>query len=480
MTNIQIILNDLLDEVNKSKQQEYQPYNLFTMWDMSENDHTKLLLSLLRFNQNNGYALIESFMKRFANVNVNEKNIIKPDSHVEIYYNRKYVHYTGKAGKAGNSFIDGLILIKDNTNSKNNRAIIIENKIKDAPDQTNQVRRYIYHMIMNENIDPNNIWCFYIASDGSKSVGENSYTPSDENKNKLSLKISNQTGPDELNCDIEDRFVELNYKYDITSWLKEDILDKRIYPESLTSVTRAYLESLEKDLFNDKPYEDLYQTILKTILQSSENNPSVEDLLTAMKKENFDTLYSLYDEVSKRKNTQDKKEGTDENSNLEELRRGLKSLISKIERNAFDEFERYSVDILNNLHSEQLCQQGLKWQVKHRGLSGVKGFIQLRLDNRWDGAHLEWIPINTTKMYTETDYILTLHVENNQNRKDAIITKLKIRNSKSKNCIYQNNIKSDEQPLAKMSSDELYNFLSGVYNDSVIKNWCMAIIETES
>lgn len=485
MANIQNILNDLLDKVNESKQQEYQPYNLFTMWDMSENDHTKLLLSLLRFNQSNGYALIESFMKRFANVNVNERNIIKPDSHVEIYYNRKYVHNTDKAGKAGNSFIDGLILIKDNTDtdSENNCAIIIENKIKDAPDQPDQVRRYIYHMIKTEKIELENIWCFYIASDGSKSVGENSYTPSDESKNMLSLKISNhQTGPEELNCDIEDRFVELNYKYDITSWLKEDILDKRIYPESLTSVTRAYLESLEKDLFNDKPYEDLYQTILKTILPKSENNPSVEDLLTAMDEKNFKTLYSLYDEVSKRKNTQDKKKGTDENyeeiSNLEELRRGLKSLISKIERNAFDEFERYSVDILNNLHSEQLCKKGLKWQVKHRGLSGEKGFIQLRLDNRWDGAHLEWIPINTTKMYTETDYILTLHVENNQDRKDDIIKKLQNPKSISKNCICKkNDIKSDV-PLARMSPGVLYKFLSKVYNDDDIKKWCMAIIET--
>ena len=72
-------VNSVFNDVkNNSNEQESlnQPYNLFTMWDMSENDHTKLLLSLLRFNQNNGYALIESFMKRFANVNVNEWNII--------------------------------------------------------------------------------------------------------------------------------------------------------------------------------------------------------------------------------------------------------------------------------------------------------------------------------------------------------------------------------------------------------------------
>ena len=407
-------VNSVFDAVkNNSNEQDSlnQPYNLFTMWDMSENDHTKLLLSLLRFKQGNEYVLIKSFMKRFAN-----EIEISDNQQVEIYYNRKYVYYTKNA--TGNSFIDGLILIKDTNNQINNRAIIIENKIKDAPDQPNQVRRYIYHMLKQENIKLDNIWCFYIASDGSKSISEDSYTPSYEeennNPNILSLKINkDSTESDEkIVCHIGDRYIELNYKYDITSWLREDILDKRIYPESLTSVARAYLESLEKDLFNAKPYENLYQTILTAIKGSK----------SGMDESDFKTLYALYDEVSRLKNEQDKKKGTDEDSsNLEELRRGIKSLISKIEQDAFDEFERCSVEILNQKYSDKLCEKGLKWQAKHRGLSGEKGFIQLRLDNGWTDAHLEWIPINTTMMYTAKEYTLTLRVENNLERKKGII-----------------------------------------------------------
>ena len=486
---------DILERVNsvfedvknypKKQESSNQPYNLFTMWDMSENDHTKLLLSLLRFKQGNEYVLIKSFMKRFAN----EIGIPDDNQQVEIYYNRKYVYFTKNATR--NSFIDGLILIKDTNNQKNNRAIIVENKIKDAPDQPNQVRRYIYHMLQQENIELENIWCFYIASDGSKSISEGSYTPSyDEmEKNSLSLKINKDSTESDKKvvCYIGDRFIELNYKYDITSWLREDILDKRIYPESLTSVARAYLESLEKDLFNAKPYEDLYQTILKAIKDSKsdtpngDNNPlSVDDLLKEMDESDFKTLYALYDEVSKLKNEQDKKKGTDEDSsNLEELRRGIKSLISKIEQDAFDEFERCSVEILNQKYSDKLCEKGLKWQAKHRGLSGEKGFIQLRLDNGWTDAHLEWIPINTTMMYTATKYTLTLHVENNSERKEQIIRELKgISESTSKSCIYKKEFQKLTS-LAKMFPKDLSDFLSDVYDSAEIKACCEAIIKTE-
>ena len=207
----------------------------------------------------------------------------------------------------------------------------------------------------------------------------------------------------------------------------------------------------------------------------------MDDLLKEMDESDFKTLYALYDEVSKLKNEQEK--GTDEDSsNLEELRRGIKSLISKIEQDAFDEFERCSVEILNQKYSDKLCENGLKWQAKHRGLSGEKGFIQLRLNNGWTDAHLEWIPINTTMMYTATKYTLTLHVENNKGRKEQIKDILDFKGiSTSKSCIYKKEFQFDPTPtsLAKMSPNELREFLSKVYNEKGIIACCDAIIDTE-
>ena len=43
--NIIEIANKIEGQRNKSK--HHSPYNVFTAWGMSENDHTKLLLALL-------------------------------------------------------------------------------------------------------------------------------------------------------------------------------------------------------------------------------------------------------------------------------------------------------------------------------------------------------------------------------------------------------------------------------------------------
>ena len=117
LKRVNSVFNDVKNNSNEHESLN-QPYNLFTMWDMSENDHTKLLLSLLRFKQGNEYVLIKSFMKRFA-----DEIEILDNQQVEIYYNRKYVYYqrkdTEKKTETCNSFIDGLILIKDTNNQKN-------------------------------------------------------------------------------------------------------------------------------------------------------------------------------------------------------------------------------------------------------------------------------------------------------------------------------------------------------------------------
>jgi hypothetical protein len=270
--------------------------------------------------------------------------------------------------------------------------------------------------------------------------------------------------------------------------LREDILDKRIYPESLTAVVRAYLESLEKDLFNERANEDLCKEILQKVQGPSDGNRanSVEDILKNWGEDEFEKLLNLYDNVSNLKNEQDKGEGTEKmpSIDLEGLRRIIKSLISKIEQLAFDEFERCSVEILNKNYP---CQHDAhhsnlpKWQAKHRGLSKGKGFVQLRLDNGWTNAHLEWIPINITKMYTAKKYTLALHVENNKDLKEDIFHKLdegQIDGVSNNNCLYSKKISTDT-PLAKMKTDKLYEFLERAYKDKDIEECCKVLIQPE-
>ena len=195
------------------------PYNVFTAWKMSENDHTKMFLALMRYQNASGrYLLLNSFLNRFAKGRdkmIHYQNI----SDVNILFNPRYKTNTA------NSFIDGLITF---TANGKRIAIIVENKIYDAPDQPNQISRYIEHMTNDEGITVDNVWVFYMTGDGSKEVDAQSYG------NNGNVNIGN-------------RFVPLAYNSDIVNWLKNDILEARIYPEALTGVVRAYVESSQSE-----------------------------------------------------------------------------------------------------------------------------------------------------------------------------------------------------------------------------------------
>ena len=184
---------ELIEGSSHRARKVQNPYNLFTAWKMSENDHTKMFLALMRYRDASGrYALLNSFLNRFAKGRdkmIHCQNI----SDVNILFNPRYKNDTA------NSFIDGLI-----TFTANNRriAVIVENKIYDAPDQPNQISRYIEHMTKDEHVDVDNVWVFYMTGDGSKEVEEQSY------------------GCD-AGTDIGHRFVPLAYNSDIINWLPE-------------------------------------------------------------------------------------------------------------------------------------------------------------------------------------------------------------------------------------------------------------------
>ena len=108
------------------------------------------------------------------------------------------------------------------------------------------------------------------------------------------------------------------------------------------------------------------------------------------------------------------------------------------------------------------------------GIGGVngKGYLQVRLGNEWGTAHWEWIPINTSKMLTGTEYTLELHVEGNvalandwrnHLQKKAIL--LPKDASLGKNCtktVLQYKIRTDK-PIAQMKEAELKDLLKSIY-----------------
>ena len=358
------------------------PYNLFTAWKMSENDHTKMFLALMRYRDASGrYALLNSFLNRFAKGRdkmIHYQNI----SDVNILFNPRYKNDTA------NSLIDGLI-----TFTVNGRriAVIVENKIYDAPDQPNQISRYIEHMTKDEGVDVNNVWVFYMTGDGSKEVEEQSY------------------GCD-AGTDIGRRFVPLAYNSDIINWLKSDILEARIYPEALTSVVRSYVESLEKDLFAEDNSDNQRMDKLCNSVIGHHNLKKVTE-------EECNTLYAFRKAVAEVRHQmrEDIANGSAEDMHVvDNLYAIVRKVIQKLEQLAFSVFEESTATLLNEHWKGELKKHGgVRWTVAHRGVGGGNGFLQVRLGNEWESAHWEWIPVSTAKMFTDKVYTLELHVERN-------------------------------------------------------------------
>lgn len=433
-------INEIIEKIAKEKigTKTVPPYNVFSMWNMSENDHSKILLALMRYKASgDSYPLIYSFLERFAKGCI-EKDEFN-DTKIEFSASFQKVKVSNKA-KGTNSLIDGLITFKHNGTSK---AIIIENKIYDACDQPGQIRRYIKAMIDNKVCTLDNIWVFYITGDGSKVVETRSYDKDNENDD----------------CFIGNRFVELNYKNDITAWLKEKVLDARKYPEALTSVVRAYVESLEKDLFNENLFENI----------DSNDYTSL--------KENFDNLYKVYVDSSKKRSESRNNyaEGKTEKEKYEETENKYhvaKKLVQVIEKDAFEAFKKCSVEILNEIWKNKLGDD-FKWIVKHRSIIGNKGFIQIRLDDGWEGGHLEWHPISASEMYKGGKYQLCFHVEKDDNLRNYMCKKPGIETPKIKFTIPVKNNKT----IAEMPVEELKNFLKMFYENETVKNYCSCLID---
>ena len=405
-----------------------KPYNPFAAWKMSENDHTKYLLSILRYQDAHGnYPVLADFLLRFTKGKGSMAHYAYPKN-VEIEFNHKTSF--GDINKQG--FIDGLIRFEGGNKKV---GIIIENKIHGACDQPDQVRNYISHLVNQNDIKLENIWVFYITSDGSKVVDEKSY------------KVD---GKDEK-TPIGNRFIAINYKEDITEWLQNDILNNGYYPESLTCIVRSYLDYLRNDLFCDNMDINLQNELLTKLRIPTD--------LNELKLEHWGKLIDL------RNNDDANNEEVSFDATI--LDSVLSSIFKRITTLAFDDFERISIEILNKQWEKELKKIGAIWQVSHHNIL-ANGYLQIRLVNERGSAHIEWIPISVRSMLFENNYTIALHCEGNRNKellqewKEKLTTKKLPANGKivKRGCSLK--VESDIS-LAKMPESELKEFLTKLY-----------------
>lgn len=413
-----------------SKCVKSKPYNPFAAWKMSENDHTKYLLSILRYHDTDGkYPVLADFLLRFTEEKGAVINCTCPKN-VKIEFSHKTS--SGDFNKQG--FIDGLITFDDNNEKV---GIIIENKIHWACDQANQVRNYISHLRNQNDIKLENIWVFYITSNGIKVVSEKSYIKENEAEK----------------TNIGNRFIEINYKEDITEWLQNDILNNGYYPESLTSIVRTYFNYLRNDLFCDDIDINWQNKFLKEF--------DIPTNLNELKPGDWKKLISLRNNVGIN--------DADASSDTTILDDVLSSIFERITVLAFDKFERISIDILNKHWAKELKENDVTWQASHHSILG-NGYLQFRLVKERNSAHIEWIPISIHSMLFKNNYTITLHCEGNShqellNKWKGELEPKRPANGKIEKRGYSLKIESSK-PLAKMSESELEAFLTKLYNET--------------
>lgn len=416
-------LDRLLEEYSKYPQKTTD--NPFAAWGMSENDHTKLLVALLKcVGQDGEYPILRSFLTRFTRLQCDELNKVKAT------FNQT----------CGNGYIDGYITFECN---RAKYAVVIENKVYDAPDQQNQVKRYIEHALKdikdNSEDSLQRIWVLYITRDGSKTVCEHSY----------SLEKP------ESSTNIGDRFVEINYKEHIIDWIST-IKEISIYPESVRKVADVYLEYLI-DEFRDKQNLSHREKFLLDAMKIPED-------LQQIKEQHVKALYDLRNEIQ---NIRTKRKCNMDNEVLRNISSALSEVLLKLEKLAFDKFEEQTKLILD----EWTRDMGIKWKVAHRGLRDKdgSGYLQIRLVDEWGSAHMEWEPVGVVDMLFRTEYKFALHLEGHRYLRKSWIEKLKTYKDLPKDGQISTSSRlfkwtiNTEKPFGQMGESELKEALTKYY-----------------
>lgn len=200
--------NDIIQLCNSIKSIQEQekkklPYhiNIIDLLWANENAHSRILAHLLEQNDNGNFEILESFCSYLSSINES--------------FNLKISNPTISSEKYR---ID--ILVKDK-----DFAIIIENKIHYATDQSEQLKRYIDN-VKSLGYRNEQIYILYLTRDEWSEVADQSWGDYKE--------------------EFEDRYIKLTYRNHILPWLKNEVLPNvKIKDIYLKSALEQYIDHLE-------------------------------------------------------------------------------------------------------------------------------------------------------------------------------------------------------------------------------------------
>lgn len=252
------LTNSFMNIFDKEKKKLPYHINILDLIWANENAHSRILAELLRQNSENKYDVLESFLNYLTKIN--QKLTQKPIN----------PRITSEKER-----IDLLILDKE-------FALIIENKIHDAVDQSSQLARYI-EKIKSKGIKESEIYVLYLTRDGSKIPESQSWI--------------NDNGIDYQDIFLE-RFFPISFRDNILPWLKDYILPNcRIKDVYLKSTIEQYIDYLE-GIFNSRQ-------INKEMNKELENHIIKVLDLTSTPEKNHSTINKKIEELNKVKDQLD-------------------------------------------------------------------------------------------------------------------------------------------------------------------------------
>lgn len=400
---------DLLNLVKKyaelfNKEKDNFPYRLNVINELhdDENAHSRILIRLLQYKDKDEYTWLKFFVNRM-------KDYCEGEFDIEISNPKiKTEHDTGDGR------IDGFIW------EEGKYAIIIENKIWNAPDQKEQIDRYVNYVNQHHEVKDENIYVIYLTLDGSKEVSENSL--SDITKNNLG-----------------NRFITMNFQDDIIPWLEEDVLPNcKVKEKCLGSAVYQYIDYLKERLGQLDYQKQAQKQALKQILN---------DMNIA---ENY--------------------------KELKNLAIALGNKVNELGKEVADEFQCLTQEYFRNI--EGFCDNN---RIKlDSGYYQVYNEQWVEINDL--NPHLEWCPISYSDLFDNYKLTFVLHIEGNKREKCAQILLQKAGKNEYLNRInsttYYKKEYSLEKPFASMTDEERRQFLQGVYSSEEVKKIIELMNET--
>ena len=365
------------------------PYSFILLNELhaSENDHTRILISLLKYpGEDKQYPLLRSFLEQVVLKNWDnskEKAAFIKDicTHVkDIPFNKQLID--AQIGTAS-------------------RCVIIENKVCDATDQDKQLQRYA-QTIKHKGVKTQNIWILYLTGNGGKKPSPNSLTAAVMKDLNIKVLEDREQQIQKGNFPPEDetqpvRFVPANYAYDILPWLKK-IIGQIPYKDSLYLIPglKQYIAFLQNLYFILPEQKNMTEKLMQDIINSLSAGKTTHN-------EKESALYEYYEDIQAIVTTI-------QNRNNEQLEKILNTLKETTE-NYLKTYIKTDILTAENREAENQTDPNWMW-------------FQLGKDPASSNIHFEW---NWTKkeLLAQGQITFVFHIEKTKQEKEYILNAIK-------------------------------------------------------